>query len=163
MRKRAETYIKKRPVPNASESPEDSTSSQKTDAVQTQPENISSNQVEQKDEAEQPSITEDSEEDSSISSQEEKESRLHQIPPERSSMGAIPRKHPTNRPAPLELFRSLSSTSSSPKLDRSASYIGKPRTSIFDPSTLKRLKTIKLETLKQDDQIEVNISFNQIR
>lgn len=39
---------------------------------------------------------------------------------------------------------------------RSGSVIGRHRHSTFDPSTLRRLKDIKLETMKQDDQIEVN-------
>lgn len=38
---------------------------------------------------------------------------------------------------------------------RSTSIIGRQRKSTFDPGTLKRLKTIKLDALKPDDQIEV--------
>ena len=40
-------------------------------------------------------------------------------------------------------------------LQRCTSIISRQRKSTFDPSTLKRLKTIKIETLNNDDQIEV--------
>ncbi len=156
MRRQATAYIKKQPFQNTTDSQEDSVSSQKNDSPQIQPQNSSLNNEAQKNDPDKSLITENSENSSSSDSGDEKDSKLEPMPSNRNSenLAQLHRQSSVpNRPTPLALFKSLSLTGSAPRLDRSASFLGKPRKSIFEPSTLNKLKTIKLETLKPDDQI----------
>ena len=169
MNNRAKRYIK--PEARTRNSKQEDTSQEiaqievssdqpKNDQIQNETAEKPNNQRKNSASLENSVITESSEEDSSQPSLLRVESRKNS-----KDQAVAHRKSKVDRSTMPELvvnipqrtLTRLNSNSQSPGVTRSASILSRHRLSTLDPNTLKRLKSIKADTLNNEDQIEVLI------
>ena len=143
MIKRASLYLKPKIKDESldTEAKEVPSSPPKRDSFSPSVRSRKKSQEELKSQEENSKITESSQGETSSDTDDDEDEKDDQIPQLNQALHSLSR------------IQSL--PSSGPRLDRAASIFAKHRTSTFDPSTLKRLKSVRIETLKPDDQIEV--------